>query len=122
MVLTKVGKCSERVKKDREVSPVVRLVLLRRLRRRMRDGSPPAASIRGLMVSVAPSSRAIKTTLPWTPGVPSGMGLPVVMRAARSRVSRDLPRPDIWTVLWYFFGGLAECGGLVFGEVVVWGH
>ncbi len=93
MVLTKVMKCSERLKGDQEVSPVFWLVLWRALRRRMRDGSPPAASIRGLMVSAAPSSRAIKRTLPLTPGVPSGIDLPVVIRAARSRVSRDLPRP-----------------------------
>lgn len=93
MVLLKVRKCSEKVKGDRKVSPGMLLALLTRFRRRMRDGSPPTASMRGLIVSAAPSSGAIKTTVPETPGVPSGMSLPVVTRAARSRVSRDLPRP-----------------------------
>src|SRR6266516_1752838 len=93
MVLAKVKRCFERVKGNRSVAPVLGLVLLTRVRRWMCEGSPPAASTRGLMVSAAPSSGAIKRTLPWTPGVPSGMGRPVVIRAARSMVIKDLPRP-----------------------------
>ncbi len=92
-ILIKVRKCSEMVKGDGKVSPVLWSVLLTKLRRWMRDGSPPAASTRGLMVQAASSSGAIKMTFPCVPGVPSGMGLPVVIRAARSRVMRDLPRP-----------------------------
>ena len=63
-VLIKVRKCSEMVKGDRKVSPVLWLVLLTTLRRWMRDGSPPAASTRGLMVRAASSSGRSRRRFP----------------------------------------------------------
>src|SRR6266571_5432475 len=93
MVWINLLRCSAREKGDGEVFPVLWLELLIMFRRRTRDGSPPAASIRGLMVLALSSSGAIKRTFPLKLDVPSGMGLPVVIRAARSMASRDLPRP-----------------------------
>jgi len=62
-------------------------------RAKTRVGSAPAASRRGRMVSASPSSAVRMTTLPSGARVPSGSGLPLVTRAARSRASIVFPVP-----------------------------
>ena len=88
-----LGRCPGRVKGVARSLPVVGLIVRTWERRRIHEGSPPAASTRGLITSGGLSSGAMRMTLPFMPGEPSGMGRPVVKREARSRAKRDLPRP-----------------------------
>jgi hypothetical protein len=88
-----LGRCPGRVKGVTRSLPVIGLIVRTWERRRIHEGSPPAASTRGLITSGGLSSGAMRMTLPFMPGEPSGMGRPVVTREARSRAKRDLPRP-----------------------------
>ncbi len=73
------------------------------------DGSPPAASMRGLMVSSALSSGAIKIMLPCLPGVSSGIGRPVDIQAAILMASSDLPIPGSPSSMVIFPRGIRLC-------------